>query len=36
MAVRALVFDFDDTLVDTLSGRADALCETARHVRALS
>ena len=35
MAVRALVFDFDDTLVDTLSGRADALCETARHVLGL-
>ena len=32
MAVKAFVFDFDDTLADTLSGRANTLWATARQV----
>ena len=32
MMVGTFVFDFDDTLVDTLSKRADTICEAARHV----
>ena len=35
MAVRAFVFDFDDTLVDTLLDRANTLCAVARHVLGL-
>lgn len=32
MSVGTFVFDFDDTLVDTLSKRADTFCQVARHV----
>ena len=32
MTVRALVFDFDDTLVDSLPDRAYALCAASRQV----
>ena len=32
MTGRAFVFDFDDTLVDTLPDRANTLCAVARHI----
>ncbi len=35
MAFGTFVFDFDDTLVDTLPKRADTFCEVARHVLSL-
>lgn len=35
MTVKAFVFDFDDTLVDTLPDRANTLCAAARHVLGL-
>ena len=35
MTVRAFVFDFDDTLVDTLPDRANTICAAVRHVLGL-